>query len=1370
MAKKCPNTNDKQWKSMVAHVGEFEAYRAYIAHDHTIPNALTLSELKRTIGLQKGPFSPERQIGINKRIRAFNKKNGTSHRIVYRRIGETNSYAADLQLNYIPVNLQRQADRDLRRKMIGYTNLEDKEGGQKLFIPSEAEAEAGHYDNEGQFLPPSAYPAAVSEAKRPKFQSVIDERKEELNVLFKDLYKFKDLQEEAVNRDQTEKAVKLSKKVAVLSNRITEVRKQINDLEDLNNLDEIEKYVKEDMGKLERLFKKAKPSPSDLQHAARIIHVWQQAGDFSGDNQHIFYDPGEYDIKDEGLKEITMKFVEWAHMADDYEGKLIAHEKRILYEKVEETVGKGVEFDLDAPLKDVNFMTKNLLDITELENVVLQVTGEWVKKANWAANKEMKGITKDVDRLIKATGLKNFNMFRQTFSNTDQRKTGDMVHRFSQKFFDWLQKTDQERENTTEQMRSKDVKTSDPAKIAIKNAQYIANMRMNSEVFDANILFHDPDYTDAPAPTDDQIAREEDKLRSLLGDKGYDEFFEENRKQIERYKLDRDSQMDYYFSHNPNNQQLAEGLLASWEGDHSPYMMAEFMKEGFVEKIHKGVPMTPMGDYVTVVPKGKVEGVEYYDSKFKQIESTPSYLALHEYMTSTIQKVKNYLPSEKVKFMQMNSIPWVSKKTIEAIFDGGVQSAFREMADDLKENLRMDDLSTVAGEEEKKEHQFHLLTNHTKTINDYVELMSLQFSAREGRSPTEDEKDEFRKDKINTLAEEKSFDLGRVVKAFSSMAVTYKHRASVEDSIRIVRDIMQRAVEQRENVAGEPLRSRWGKLLGKDGLDNTWEMLEDFLDQAYWGYPTNIPEGKTKMKVLTSQEKIVRDNIDKAREAVEQLWAGGGPNKKIDRETYEGKIASLDEQLEALGGVRVTSKVGDMILKYIQLKGMGWNVFAAGSNIGFGILSNTIEASDGRNYSMKSFRRAMALTLNSVARNATFNRWDGINGQAKKIRALMNYFDTLKESKNEIYRFDGAASLFKKVGKGFEWLKPFNLQSRSEYINQAPVMIAMMMETKVKVDGKEMSVWDAYSVNEEGDPVFPKGTDFESVFNREDYEKLSEERKAELNEIGEFKLKQRIDKMIKLNHGNYDPDTPLAGKRKIFGRMLMQFRTWALQGFHERFGKYKVDTQLIDRRTGAEFLERKGRYRSYLAYYKSSSGIVGGMKDTFNLVYQLLRKAAWQKTTFQGMADEGEREGFTDVDAANMRKNMTEIMLWLMLLATTLLMKLGSDDDDDDDKKLAYFFLINQVGRINTDIWFYTSPLAFERLTRNAIPAFSLVTDAAKVGQDIIRIIGGGEDILQSGPNKGKSRLLRDLGRIAPGTVQLGKLRSATAQEFKKEK
>ena len=44
----CPNTSTREWKLMVKHTDEHEAYRAFIAHGFTLPNAIPLTELKKT--------------------------------------------------------------------------------------------------------------------------------------------------------------------------------------------------------------------------------------------------------------------------------------------------------------------------------------------------------------------------------------------------------------------------------------------------------------------------------------------------------------------------------------------------------------------------------------------------------------------------------------------------------------------------------------------------------------------------------------------------------------------------------------------------------------------------------------------------------------------------------------------------------------------------------------------------------------------------------------------------------------------------------------------------------------------------------------------------------------------------------------------------------------------------------------------------------------------------------------------------------------------------------------------------------------------------------------------------------------------------
>jgi hypothetical protein len=1335
---KCPNKNTKEWKNMVHHVGEFEANRAFIAHNETLPNAIGMTELKKKIGLTGGLYSEARKIGINKRIRSFNKKNGTSHRIVYKQIGESQSFTGTLVFNYMPVNKAAQEDRDQRRKMEGYQRLRDMLDD-KPFDHSESEKEAGQFNDEGDFMPPSYLPATEKRRAGPKFQDYITSRKEDLHILYNKRSKLK-IQKQTATTGKAKNLISL--KLEAIKDKIEETEGKLLELENLNRLDEIEVYALEDMDTLADIFAKANPTLKELEIAGRLIKVWQRAGEFSGNEPHIFYDPEEFADKFEGLAEITDKFLEWKKQADGYNLRLLELREKVLRGELEETLGDtGIDFN--QPLSNVSNVVANVLDISETDNVVFQAMHAWVHDANFAAKRETDGVFEELDRLIKATGLTDFSIFQQTASNIDDRLTGDMVFRWSQAYFEWNGAVTRKRKGAIDNaFKDKNDKrayqTMDRA-----NREYIEEQRKNTLVFDPRLLseFYDSELTDAPAPTEKQSAAHEAKLRELLGDEGYEEYYNVNRRKIEDYKIALAARRSLAESEYGENLAAVEDQVSAWVAKNSPYLYAEALEKGYDAVMYKNIHINPSNQFVRSVPKRIVNGEDsgYYDNKYQQIQDNDSYLELYKYMLDLMKTLKLYLPNERVAFMQMNSIPIISKKVIEAMSEGGLAAGFSQSKDALLEAIRTDDLSTLGTPEDKKELQLQHLINNNQRIRNYIELKDTEYRAAKNEAPTEDMVNEWRKDARHLFAQEKSFDLGRVMKAFASMAITYKHKATIEDQMRIAEDIVKTSLAKRQNASGEELRDKYGNLLTDKGLRNLKDMLDNFMEVAYWGYPSNRAEGKFgKKKVLTSKEKELQVLLEKSKVELDELLA----KDRITQDEYDNRLEVVQDQLDILGGVKAISKFGDVLLKYIQLKGMGWNVFAAFANMGFGIISNVVEASDGRNYSAKNFWKAQALTFNSVGRNYSFNTWDGLNGNAKKIRSLMNLYDTLKEARNEIYQ-SVAPSMFKKIGDRLEWANPYSPQSRSEYFNQAPVMIAMMMETTIEIDGKQVNLWDAY--NKDG--KLPEGVEF------------SEKSMSE--------LKRRIDKLVKMNHGNYDPDSPLLIKRKWFGRALSQFRTWAFQGFAERFRSEFDDYQLVNQITGENYVTRKGRYRSYLAYFSVENPHMA-VGATFKLTLQLLRKLVGFNTQFDNMV----REGFDETDAANMRKNMTEIVLWLVITSITLALKAGIDDDDDKDKArvLASNFLINQMARLGTDIAFYSNPVEFERLARNAIPAFSLVVDAQKaIGSAMTLITEGQEaDILQSGPNKGESRTWRDFKKMIPGPVQYQKLQSATEQIYKK--
>jgi hypothetical protein len=314
-------------------------------------------------------------------------------------------------------------------------------------------------------------------------------------------------------------------------------------------------------------------------------------------------------------------------------------------------------------------------------------------------------------------------------------------------------------------------------------------------------------------------------------------------------------------------------------------------------------------------------------------------------------------------------------------------------------------------------------------------------------------------------------------------------------------------------------------------------------------------------------------------------------------------------------------------------------------------------------------------------------------------------------------------------------------------------MVATMLSDKFSAtdpDGNKVSLWDAYDISTG---------------------KLKE---GFTSNVDETKLVQKIKRIVEMNHGDYN--NALQVKATIGGRLLTQFRTWMFEGFANRFESEKTDYALsygMD-----EPYIRKGRYRSYTkgqllttgaavgtmflpgvgTALGAGIGYLGGkffgmqteetvLGDTLFTLKQLARKLMFQKTQF------GDK--FSAVDAANMRKNMTELYIMMGLMGIALLLKAMAGDDDEEDQ-IVTNFLLNQTIRLRTDIGFYTNPLEFEKLTKTAVPMAALVDDVKTLFSDV----GGhlndekGDEVFESGPFKGNSKFLTHLGEAIPGTSQ----------------
>ena len=137
----------------------------------------------------------------------------------------------------------------------------------------------------------------------------------------------------------------------------------------------------------------------------------------------------------------------------------------------------------------------------------------------------------------------------------------------------------------------------------------------------------------------------------------------------------------------------------------------------------------------------------------------------------------------------------------------------------------------------------------------------------------------------------------------------------------------------------------------------------------------------------------------------------------------------------------------------------------------------------------------------------------------------------------------------------------------------------------------------------------------------------------------------------------------------------------------------------------------------------------------------------------------------SDVDAQNMRKNLTEIVFLIATTTLALLLKAitsGDDDEESDIKYLCYFY-INQLGRLERDIMFYIDPQQFKSVLRDPLPVMGVVGDTYDLLTRSFTLVTGGEDEYQSGFRKGQSKTWVSTKKIIPGASNIDRLNSMTS-------
>ena len=1069
-----------------------------------------------------------------------------------------------------------------------------------------------------------------------------------------------------------EKAKRNTENVTRLTKAKERLDAEIKKLADTPNFSDIMNIASADLEDIDAILDKDVLSPQDLTVVQRKLEFW-----LSDKFVDAFFTSADKINEAPNYKNFLAKKAlfdkkrtQWEDLASAYMNSVIKDVTNNNYTVEELKIMK-------KQLLEINIGQGQMRDLSTDSNIFIQVIDTKMKEASELARQEVlefqKKLTIETEALIKRVGSNKPKKLYELFLQLDSKGnwSGNIVNRFSQQFFD----------------ARKAIQVTDWSNTNQVKAMY-KWLKENTITFDPRKLFYE-DYLEIeegnrPALFDESTREAHiAELKRELGEKGFASYFEKQKRVFEDFKQGYNDIKDSLEASSSTPEKIKDALEA-WKREWSPFYYLD-KTTGASTSAGKFLGY----NYIVSVPRrfksdGELTG--WYDKSFDKIEADPAYLKYYEFLTDSLQKFKAYYPSDNE--LQTNYLPELREtQMLKQFFSNPLA---------LKSNLYDFFIDQTAENE--------IFQDQTDSMNNLIRVLPahMMSNAMSKLSPVEkriivDEAvkkipntnsvefkallQKMQYDAIQKKLKEKSFDLFKVLSAHAITAETFKHKTRTEDFLRIAKDFVYKAERINVTANGQTKSSVMGFNTQKDGLRNLINAF-DYAVDSWYDLDKNKKPGKLVAKDLESAKKIEGYETD-----LKELKAG-----EQNPETIK-KIEDLVENIRSLQKIFVTSNAADSVLKYLHIKSMGWNPFSAVTNLGFGVISNYTHAAGEQDFTSEELNKAYGYLMNNVFRST---RVVNMKTAVKISQLMMEYgvVGDIREGTN--------SHAIKGIKEKFKILLPYEMTSRAEFINQGSTFIAMMLNTKNIKDltNKDRTLFEAYTLDADNNLIWN-----ESEFGpQEAWQSLGKDKTA-------FKLK--VEAVKKIIHGNYDPNSPVAIKKTALGRALMMFRNWVAEGFANRF-----ESEYENIKLGRKV---KGRYTSTWTA-KTKEGDPVGIGRSLSLTLQEMARILTR-----GMYNSKGVNVLTDVDKANLKKNAMELNIYLSLMVLTMMLKHMNDGDDDDESGVLLNFMINNFSRLQTDISFYTSPISFEKLQRNSIPAFGFITDVVRLNTAAYRYINGSD-------------------------------------------
>lgn len=1114
-----------------------------------------------------------------------------------------------------------------------------------------------------------------------------------------------------------------------------------------NTVAEIKDYADSDYNQLLSIFEQESLSKEEIVYAQKLIETWtnmrnnmmeesdfesQETIDIANQIENMFRD-----IHDKYIRPAQRKHAE---KVSDYANE----EADTLKPIFDETTNR-------IALKDTPYLSSEMTNISRSGRIIGDAMANLKKDAHQRSRDEYNREIEEVYQLHeekeafkRENGLTEQELFDQL--DEDGNPTGNNADRFSRK---WYNDKAQALANGTKayvRFINNYGLPFDPRYVSLD--KHVQSDDMTVEMPDK--------YLRDSEQTEDQKKYGEDLnalLKQNLSETGYQEIMDALEKDMETWRQRREAFYQVMVSKGFTGDEL-DYEMQKWLDKNSPYEAMDMRDKPANRKKEEGYIAYNRGEnIIRDIPERILNDKDtgYYDQKFERIESDERVLNYYKKMAEVVNKYSMFLSAHQRKELQDNSLPYQERTIMEKAMEGNKRAAFADIYESIVQNGIKVNKKAFNTKDDR-----NLDTPGVSKQDVFDKKVLNKKNAREAeleRALTDEELTQVNKDAQQEMYEEQEKDRTKVLEGFIAGVVAHKYMSRIETDMNIMETVINDGLEIQGGKSDQTLIGEFYEHpdLKEGGLTNMKAMTKYFVDSFYGQAEQEIPlnsEKKTKdeegntvtkqRRVFTKNEKVRYKQLEKRLEMFKEQKQQWEQKMKDDKNYDEAGpaiqrldelIADTENEMEGLGGSPSGSGYMKNVLKYVQVQTMGYNFFSAFATVGMATIANIIESGDGRSFGEGKLAKAYGMVLQSVLKNASLNTLE--TDLAKKVRNIADTFNiSATETSNPA---QDASDISRQRPKGFKSLLmralPYKAQQHAEYMAQAPIMIARMKTLTIQdKEGNTRELWEAF--------------DSEGSFKTEEFGENNYWNGDPGNpnhNKGRSYLKSNIDALIGKNHGDYDSELPIKFTENIWKQMLAQFRNWIFESAASRYQARKPDKRLG--------YEVKGRYRTGLGIVGLSGDVTESkLHQTLFNMKQLLRKVMFRRTNFEELYDE--------VDAANMRANLNELLLATSMFGIAIMLK-GAGGDDEDEQAAATY-LTNMLNRLQNDIMMYTNPFSAYEILKSPVAGFTLIEDVYNFSESTVMFMGG-EDEIERGPFTGHSRFVRETLNLMPLTTEVKK-------------